>query len=103
MIIFVDSISNDFRRSHLDIIDSPMRPENALFDNHVDMDSMHIRAYLSFLNLTNHRINHLNVVITELRAELRKIEGVAINIRADHGYIYYRIYENEPAVLTRIN
>lgn len=28
MIVWVDSISNDFRRSHLDIIDTPMRPEN---------------------------------------------------------------------------
>lgn len=94
MNLHVDSISNDFRRSHLDILDSYMRPEGKLFDNHVEMDSLSIRAYLSFLNLTNHKINKLDVNITELRAEVRKIEGQSINIAAEHGYVYYRIYEN---------
>ncbi len=100
--ISVSSISDDFRRSHLDIIDNSMRAEDKLFEDYLSMETMNIRAYLSFLNLTHHNITNLNVDITEMRAEVRDIFGEEVNLSTTHGYVYYRIYENKPAVLATI-
>ena len=63
---------------------------------------MRIRGYLSFLNLTHHHINHFEANITELRCEVRDIIGESVKISTFHGYLYYRLYESEPAVKTII-
>lgn len=53
---------------------------------------MYIGAYQAFLNLTHHEIEQLDINILEIRAEVRDIIGKSVNLKGEHGYIYYRAY-----------